>query len=800
MHKSPKILKRFVACLGLTALVAGLMPAGLIPGQLAATRIALADEGQLPGGVVIYGRGFGHGRGLSQYGSYGWATVHGWSWEQILDFYYGGATGNSRSNLEAPNQDMTVWLSTMAAKQTGVVSDSGSLRLLEDPDLGRRFTSMIAREKPGVQRVYQVWGSSQRKCLDESESPEAANFALIGEFNETVSFVTNVSQDPAAAAVDTVGLCEPRSSTQYQVRYYRGIVRAMNNSRNENRTINIARLDDYLRGVVPRESPASWGDTAGGSGMNALRAQAVAARSYSVTENRYAGLAKTCDTQDCQVYGGAALRTSVNASPSVLESANTDRAVGETSGVIIRSPQGNVVRTEFSSSNGGRTAGGTFPALVDEGDLSANSSLMTWTRAFSAAQIVAKYPQIGILTSVSTTNDGLGGDWGGYTLDVTISGTAGSVKVSGWSFRTTFALPAPWFGATQIFGAPLESGVVGAMLFVGDSIGFSITPELPAIVSPAYPSINFQAIPNRCMVGPSCVTPDKGLPDAISVVNSLSADQFPSVAIIQLGYNDDPNTMASDVSQVINALNARNVQRIIFVNLSTRRASQNYALSNAAITAAAQINPNVSVLDWNAASSDPSASRWFSDDVHLTATGRSEFTLFLRKQLDELRIAGLITPNPESILPLALPLASGNKGEPVSQLQKSLNIALDLKKKQKLATDGNYGKGTAAAVSKIEELNGLTIDGIADAVVLGILGVDTTVFKLAQNSRHTSVATAQTALARVLKVKIKADGIFGSGTTKQLKRFQKSVGLKQTGIIDRTTWLSLLAASAAVTK
>ncbi|MFM7763884.1 MAG: SpoIID/LytB domain-containing protein, partial [Acidimicrobiaceae bacterium] len=51
--------------------------------------------------------------------------------------------------------------------------------------------------------------------------------------------------------------------------------------------------------------------------MNALRAQAVAARSYSVTENRYAGLAKTCDTQDCQVYGGAALRTSVNASPTV---------------------------------------------------------------------------------------------------------------------------------------------------------------------------------------------------------------------------------------------------------------------------------------------------------------------------------------------------------------------------------------------------------------------------------------------------------------------------------------------------
>jgi len=763
-------------------------------------QLAQAEEGQLPGGVIIYGRGFGHGRGLSQYGAYGWATVHGWSWEQILDFYYGGATGNSRSNLEAPNQEMTTWLSAMNNRQTGVVSDSGTMRLLEDPDQGRRFTSMVAREKSGAQRVYQVWGSGERKCLNESDSPEAAGFTLIGEFNETASFVTNSSQDPGASALDTVGLCEPRSASANQVRYYRGIVRAMNNTKNENRTINIARLDDYLRGVVPRESPASWGDTAGGAGMNALRAQAVAARSYSVTENRYAGLAKTCDTQDCQVYGGAALRTSVNASPTVLESANTDRAVAETTGVVIRNPKGNVVRTEFSSSNGGRTAGGEFPALVDEGDISANSSLMIWTRAFSAAQIVAKYPQVGVLTSVTTTNDGLGGDFGGYTLDVTIAGTSGSVKVSGWAFRTAFGLPAPWFGATPVFGAPLEAGVVGSMLFVGDSIGQSIATEFSAIVSPAYPSVNFQALANRCMVGPSCVTPDKGLPDAIGVVNSLSAEQFPQIAIVQLGYNDDPNTMAGDVAAVINALNARNVQRIVFVNLSTRRASQNYALSNAALTAAAQTNPNVSVLDWNAASSDPSASRWFSDDVHLTATGRAEFTLFLRKQLDELRAQGLITPNPESVLPLAVPLIVGNRGEPVSQLQAALNTALGLKKKQKLSTDGNYGKGTAGAVSKIEELNGLPVDGLADATVLSLLGLDPTTFKLSQNSRHTSVATAQTALARVLKIKMKADGIFGSGTAKQLKRFQKSVGLKQTGVIDRTTWLSLLAASATLAK
>ena len=785
-----KIFKRIGVGICLAVFVAGVTPLQQVN----------AADGQLPGGIVIYGRGFGHGRGLSQYGAYGWATTAGWSWEQIIDFYYGGATGNARSTLEAPNQEMSTWLSLLNAKQTGVVSDSGTMRLLEDPDQARRFTSMVAREKSGAERVYQVWGSSERKCLGETDIPEASGFVLVGEFNGQASFSTNASQDPAGAALEMVGLCEPKANGFNQVRYYRGLIRAMNNAKNENRTINIARLDDYLRGVVPRESPASWGDAAGGAGMNALRAQAVAARSYSVTENRYAGLAKTCDTQDCQVYGGAALRTALNAAPTILETANTDRAVVETAGVVIRTPQGAVVRAEFSSSNGGRTAGGSFPAQVDQGDLAANSSLMVWTRAFSSAQIVAKYPQIGILTSVTTANDGLGGDWGGYTLAVTITGTSGEVKMSGWSFRTAFDLPSPWYGSTPVFGSPLDVGAVGSMLFVGDSVGESIATEFGAIVTPAYPSINYQAIANRCLIGSTCVAPDKGQPDALGVVNSLNAEQFPAIAVVQLGYNDDPNSLSSEVTQIVNALNARNVQRIVFVNLSTRRASQNYALSNAAFATAAATNPNVSVLDWNAASSAPSQSRWFRDDVHLTSTGRAEFALFLRNQLDALRAQGLITANASNVLPLAVPLITGNRGTPVSALQKALNTALGLKKKQKLSTDGNYGKATATAVAKLEELKGLPIDGIADAQVLAELGIDTTSFSLGLKSSNTSVAAAQTALGRVLNIKIKADGIFGSGTARQLKRFQKTVGLKQTGVIDRTTWLSLLAASAAVVK
>ncbi|NDF71966.1 MAG: hypothetical protein EB138_03190 [Actinobacteria bacterium] len=271
---------------------------------------------------------------------------------------------------------------------------------------------------------------------------------------------------------------------------------------------------------------------------------------------------------------------------------------------------------------------------------------------------------------------------------------------------------------------------------------------------------------------------------------------MPTVAVLQLGYNDDPATFAQDIDQVVTALNARAVQRIVFVNLSTRRASVDYGASNAALTAATQRYPNVSVLDWNSHSSGPDKTRWFSDTVHLTTTGRAEFALFLRNQLDELRRAGLISVGSGAIIPMSVPMVVGERGEPVKALQAALNTALELKKKNRIAVDGAYGKGTAKAVEAFEARVGLPVDGIADEQVVAALGLDHTTFTLARGARNTSVVSIQKALANVLQIKIRADGVFGSGTDKQVKRFQKSVALKPTGAVDRTTWMALLSASA----
>ncbi|MEY3641507.1 MAG: hypothetical protein RLZZ199_1312, partial [Actinomycetota bacterium] len=38
--------------------------------------------GQTPVAILVNGRGFGHGRGMSQFGSLGWATKFGKTWQE----------------------------------------------------------------------------------------------------------------------------------------------------------------------------------------------------------------------------------------------------------------------------------------------------------------------------------------------------------------------------------------------------------------------------------------------------------------------------------------------------------------------------------------------------------------------------------------------------------------------------------------------------------------------------------------------------------------------------------------------
>ncbi len=754
-----------------------------------------------PSALVVHGRGNGHGRGMSQWGAFGWATKRGFTWEQILDFYYGG-DGRVVAPHGLTSDTVTVRLRALDGLQTAAVSDTKQATWAGAPGT---FGTILARRVSANR--YDVWGSADVRCPPSTGTP--AGFTQLGaNVSGPIDIATPTSSAPTAVApADLIGVCEPASSSAKngRIRYYRGIVRAVSDANGAARTVNATSVESYLRGVVPRESPAGWGDAAGGAGMHALRAQAVGARSYSLSESRYS-FAKTCDNQDCQVYGGAALRNVGSSSVSTLEDRRTDIAIAETAGMVVKDGAGRLMRTEYTSSNGGRTAGGTFPAKVDEGDIAADAALQMWTRLFSAADVQKRYSSIGVFMSAVTEHDGLGGEWNGYATSVTITGTAGRVVRTATQFRNDFGLPNHWFETSLVEPANPAAAPVGQVLLVGDSVSESIASEFASVVTAAYPSVNFQACAGRGMAGADCMftvaAPQLDL-DGVGVVN---ATPTPAVAVVALGYNDDPASFAGELQQMLSALATKGVQRTILVNLSARSTTRNYTLANQAIALASASNPQISVFDWNAASADQSRWRWFDNSslccfVHLSQSGRAEFALFLRRQLDALRDQGLLPVTaPSAPVILGLPMKRGNTGSIVSVVQRRLNSQLDLKGKKRIATDGVFGAGTTRTVKTFQKKAGLPTTGVVDRATWDALGLanrgDLAVLRL--GTKHPSVASVQTALSKVLKKPIRATGVYDRTLVNHVKTLQKNLGVRQSGRVGPQTW-TLLAAAAAQT-
>ena len=130
---------------------------------------------------------------------------------------------------------------------------------------------------------------------------------------------------------------------------YRGSLRSLrpsSGSRSRD-TVNVLRLDDYLKGVVPREMPASWSPAA-------VQAQAIAARTYAAYERAHplTDTYQICDTTSCQVYGGYS-----------SEHPDSNAAIEATAGKI-QTYGGDPAFTQFSSSSGGWTSAGSVPYLV----------------------------------------------------------------------------------------------------------------------------------------------------------------------------------------------------------------------------------------------------------------------------------------------------------------------------------------------------------------------------------------------------------------------------------------------------
>ncbi|HEX2850734.1 MAG TPA: SpoIID/LytB domain-containing protein [Acidimicrobiales bacterium] len=409
----------------------------LLAGLLVAATFAPAAAGAYPSANVDFaGHGWGHGRGMGQWGALGYAVDSGWSADQILGHYYSNTTDGSLDG----NPQITVQLKKEDGLDTLVQQERGEMTVSASG-----LSLACQAGAPCAYRAQRVGTNTFQLYAASDCGGGPTGWQSVALVQGPITFSPTAPTDDHSTMIQ---VCEANPAAY---RWYRGEILAVDGPI----TVNRVDMESYLKGVVPRESPASWGSLS--NGMAALRAQAVAARSYAWAENRSTA-AKTCDTTSCQVYGGRAVQTT---SYVDLEDSRTNQAIADTAG-HVRMLSGDVARTEFSASTGGWTAGGTFPAIADDGDgiciQNACNGNHDWTASIPVSAIEARYGK-GTLQRVEITQrNGLGADGGRVTsMDLVFSG--GTVTTTGASFQSAFSasLKSNWFSVVHQASFPYHA-------------------------------------------------------------------------------------------------------------------------------------------------------------------------------------------------------------------------------------------------------------------------------------------------------------------------------------------------------
>jgi stage II sporulation protein D len=201
--------------------------------------------------------------------------------------------------------------------------------------------------------------------------------------------------------------------------------------------INVIGIEDYVRGVVSRESPSSWP-------LEALKAQAVAARSYVLSTAAHGGTFDVFDDTRSQAYGGVA-----------AETAKTDKAVSDTHLQVVLY-KGKVAQTFFFSTSGGHTENNEFSSLgfgqpaipylrgVDDPyEADAGSPYEHWKRKYSVGRISGALHGLGLrgkLRNVVVTQRGASP----RIVHADLIGSGGTTTVNGPQLAGALGLPDTW--------------------------------------------------------------------------------------------------------------------------------------------------------------------------------------------------------------------------------------------------------------------------------------------------------------------------------------------------------------------
>jgi stage II sporulation protein D len=353
----------------------------LAAGSAAPTR---TDAQPVPAGAATFlvtGHGWGHGVGLSQYGAYGYAQK-GVLYENIVLHYFPGTELGA-----APVSRVRVLLTTGVAKL----------------DIGSTADFKV-RDGSGV--VHTVGA---------------------GKYTLTPALKLAVDGQTAPSALPGPLLFQPGAAALGLKHRYRGSIQ-IDVTAGKLRAINMVGLEQYLYGVVPSEMPFTWLP-------EALKAQAVVARSYALATRRTGAFDLHSDTRS-QVYLGIE-----------HEKPSTNAAVNATAGEVVLY-EGQVAKTYFFSTSGGRTMsaedawGEPVPYLVSVPDpYDSISPHHDWgPLVFTGAKLAKVLKMKGRVVDLQPELNS-----SGRIKVLNVIGTKGTLAMPGADLRRKLKLQSTWF-------------------------------------------------------------------------------------------------------------------------------------------------------------------------------------------------------------------------------------------------------------------------------------------------------------------------------------------------------------------
>jgi stage II sporulation protein D len=378
-----------------------------------------ATPAKASGTFQVSGAGFGHGIGMSQYGAMGFAE-HGWNYQGILGHYY-----QDTSLARVPNSTVTVLIRQGAATFRGASSANG-VRLRAS----RSYGVLVSHGK-----LELISGGRRAGIFSAPLKVSGSDLSVTGSGR----YAGSLEFEPA-----------PGGS---------GVL-----------TVNAVDLEDYVRGVVTEESPASWPE-------EALEAQAVAARTYVLADAPASSEYQVYADTRSQVYGGLS-----------GESSSGNAAVSDTAGQVVESG-GRVIPTYFFSSSGGHTEDiqdvwlGTTPVsyltgVSDPYDDAADDPYYRWSDKLSLATAASRLAGLykGSFEGVKVLKHGTSP----RIVAASVIGTKGASTVAGTTLQDDLGTMSTWMSFTTVTAHGSVSSGSGTGSGSGNGTGSGAKQTAPA--------------------------------------------------------------------------------------------------------------------------------------------------------------------------------------------------------------------------------------------------------------------------------------------------------------------------------